>query len=118
MTSAVVCLNAKTLTQTDRGIFCVYVLYGCMCKFVCMCVCVFVWNLICASGPVALVFLHPKSKLCNYDDRLVLFLSHLCLSLSHFVCRSLFSVFISLSLKPVCLYFLKEINSQYLDNMF
>lgn len=41
--------------------------------------CVFVWNLISAPGPMALVCLHPKSKLCNYDDRPVLFISHLCL---------------------------------------
>lgn len=67
--------------------------------------CAFVWNLISASGPMALVCLHPKSKLCNYDDRPVLFISHLCLSLS--VCLGLphslspsFSISLSLFFSP------------------
>lgn len=108
----------KKLVQADFGIFCVCVsvctVYGFMCKFVCACVCVFVWNLICASGPMALVCLHPKSKLCNYDDRPVLFISHLrlplfpslFLSLSLLFCLSLFPSFclFSRSLTCLCLY--------------
>lgn len=94
MISAVLYLNEKTLTQADGGICCVCVgIYGCLCKF---CMCLFVWNLISASGPMALVCLHPKSKLCNYDDRPVLFISHLCLPLALFPSLSL--SFLSLSL--------------------
>lgn len=92
------------MDKTHAACVCVG-MYGLMSKLVCVsvCTCVFVWNLISASGPMALVCLHPKSKRCNYDDRPVLFISHLSLSLS--LCFRLLhlsiSVFILLSLWPV-----------------
>lgn len=53
---------------------------------------------------MALVCLHPKSKLCNYDDRPVLFISHLCFSLALSLALTLslpLSAFISLSLSEL-----------------
>lgn len=78
----------------------------CVCVCVCLCErecessCVYVCNLISASGPMALVCLHPKSKLCNYDDRPVLFISHLSpLSFSFSLFLS-FSLSVSVSVSP------------------
>lgn len=83
-------------------------IYGCTCQLVRACfMCVFVCNLISASGPMALVCLHPKSKLCNYDDRPVLFISHRCLSLPlslSALMPSPLSVFIFPLVWPVCLW--------------
>lgn len=67
--------------------------YVCLCVFGrYACMCLFVWNLISASGSMALVCLHPKSKLCSYDDRPVLFISHLCLPITLSFSHSFFFV--------------------------